>query len=356
LTEEQQEYLGYIDSSGRNLLSLINDILDLSKIESGMIELELDEFSLERAVNDVINTQLSVIRNKHLEITSAIAPDIPEIVLGDQLRFKQVILNLLGNAIKFTAQGGISIDLTLENRLEDTAVVRISVTDSGIGMAPEQLEKIFGAFTQADSSTTRRYGGTGLGLAICRRLIELMGGSILVESSPGKGSVFRVSLPFEVAPQPEAAASGLSADQCLWDGPLYSILVAEDNPVNQRFISIILRKMGHEVVCSSDGAQAVEAWRSGRFDCILMDIQMPVMGGEEALLQIRKEEDPKDGCIPIIALTAHALKGDRARFLESGFDGYLAKPLQLEALNGELMRLQSSSPHSVFAANLVPAR
>jgi CheY-like chemotaxis protein len=304
-----------------------------------MIELEHVEFSLEHAVSDVINTQLSVIRSKHLEITSNCAPDVPETVQGDQLRFKQVILNLLGNATKFTARGGISIDLSLEYRMEDTAVVRISVTDSGIGMAPEQIEKIFGAFTQADSSTTRRYGGTGLGLTICRQLVELMGGSILVESSPGKGSVFRVSLPFEVAPQPEAATSGSPADQNRWDGPPLSILVAEDNPVNQRFISIILRKMGHEVVCSSDGAQAVEAWRSGRFDCILMDIQMPVMGGEEALLQIRKEEETKDGCIPIIALTAHALKGDRERFLEVGFDGYLSKPLQLDELTGELRRL-----------------
>src|SRR5450631_4158927 len=175
LTEEQQEYLGHIDASGRNLLTLINDILDLSKIESGMIDLEHIEFPLKQAINDVIDSQLSVINNKHLAITIDIAPDVPEIILGDQLRFKQIILNLLGNAIKFTAQGGISIDLALENRLEGTAVVRISVTDTGIGMPPEQLEKIFGAFTQADSSTTRRYGGTGLGLTISRQLIELMG-------------------------------------------------------------------------------------------------------------------------------------------------------------------------------------
>jgi CheY-like chemotaxis protein len=342
LTDEQQEYLGYIDSSGRNLLALINDILDLTKVESGMMELEHGEFSLEQAINDVINTQLSDIRNKHLKITSGIAPDVPEIILGDQLRFKQIILNLLGNAIKFTAQGSISINLSLEYRLEDAAVAHISVTDSGIGMAPEQVEKIFGAFTQADSSTTRRYGGSGLGLTICRQLVELMGGSIRVESSPGEGSVFQVSLPFKVCPQSEMVPDA-PAGQCLWDGPLYSILVAEDNPVNQRFISILLRKMGHEVVCSSDGAQTVEAWRSGRFDCILMDIQMPVMGGEEALQQIRKEENRKEGCIPIIALTAHALKGDRERFLEHGFDGYLTKPLQLDGLTGELKRLQSGA-------------
>ena len=338
LTEEQQEYLGYIDSSGRNLLSLINDILDLSKIESGMIELEHDEFSLGHAINDVINTQLSIIRNKHLVITSDIAADVPEIVQGDELRFKQIILNLIGNAIKFTDRGGIAIATTVESRIEDTAIFHISVTDTGIGMPPEHLEKIFGAFTQADSSTTRKYGGTGLGLTICRRLIELMGGSIRVESNPGKGSVFQISLLFEVGPQP-GEESETPVDQCLWSGPHYSILVAEDNLVNQKFISTILRKMGHEVVCSNDGAQAVEAWRNGRFDCILMDIQMPVMGGEEALRQIRKEEQSNEGRIPIIALTAHALKGDRERFLEFGFDGYLAKPLQLGDLTGELKRL-----------------
>jgi signal transduction histidine kinase/CheY-like chemotaxis protein/HAMP domain-containing protein len=339
LTEEQQEYLGYIDSSGRNLLTLVNDILDFSKIESGMIELEHHEFSLKHAINDVINTQLSVIRDKHLDITSDIAPDVPEVVHGDQLRFKQIILNLLGNSIKFTAQGGISISVSLENRLEDTAVVHISVTDTGIGMAPELHEKIFGAFSQADASTTRRYGGTGLGLTICRRLVELMGGRINVKSTLGSGSTFHVSLPFEVAQQPETVSSDIPADQCLWDGPLYSILVAEDNPVNQKYISIILRKMGHEVVCSNDGAQALEAWRNGRFDCILMDLQMPVMGGGEALQQIRREEKTNEGSIPIIALTAHALKGDRERLLELGFDGYLSKPFQIAELTGELKRL-----------------
>jgi CheY-like chemotaxis protein len=303
-----------------------------------MIELEYDNFSLKRAINDIIHTQMLDIRNKNLNISSEFAPDVPEIILSDQLRFKQIFLNLLGNAIKFTEQGSIGISVSLENRLEDTAIVTISVTDTGIGMATEQLEKVFGAFTQADSSITRRYGGTGLGLTICLRLIELMGGSILVESNPGEGSVFHVSLPFEVARQPETAPDAF-AEKCLWDGPQYSILVAEDNPVNQKFISIILRKMGHEVVRSNDGAQAVEAWRKGRFDCILMDIQMPVMGGEEALKQIRNEEQMQEARIPIIALTAHALKGDRERFLGFGFDGYLSKPVKLEELTRELKRL-----------------
>jgi signal transduction histidine kinase/ActR/RegA family two-component response regulator len=337
LTEEQQEYLGHIDSSGRNLLALINDILDISKIESGMIELEHVGFRLEQAINDVINSQISLIRSKHLDITSDFAPDVPGIVHGDQLRFKQIILNLLGNAVKFTSQGGIRISVTLENRQKDTAVIRISIADTGIGMAREQLGKIFGAFIQADSSTTRRYGGTGLGLNICQRLIEYLGGSIMVESKPGEGSVFHVSLPFEVNPQPEEVAT-IPADQCPLDGQRYSILVAEDNLVNQKFVSILLHKMGHEVVCSNDGAQAVEAWRKGRFDCILMDIQMPVMGGIEALQQIRKEEMTTGGCIPIIALTAHAFNEEQEQFLELGFNGYLAKPVIVNELV-ELLKL-----------------
>jgi len=326
LNEEQQEYLGYIDSSGRSLLTLINDILDLSKIEAGMLELEEDEFPLKEAINDVLNTQLSLIRDKGLAITIDIAADVPESVHGDSLRFKQIILNLLGNAVKFTAQGGIVISMELKHRLPDAVVIQTSVEDSGIGMTPEELAKIFSAFTQADSSTTRRYGGTGLGLTICNKLVELMGGSILVESTPDQGSVFRVSLPFQVGLQPETIPDS-PAEHCLWDGQTYSILVAEDNLVNQRFISTLLCKMGHEVVCSNDGLQALEAWRTGCFDCILMDIQMPVMGGEEALLQIRKEEQTQNRRTPIIALTAHALKGDRERFLQIGFDGYLAKPL-----------------------------
>jgi len=337
LSEEQQEYLRHIDSSGRNLLTLINDILDLSKIESGVLELEMAEFSLEQAVKDVVSTQLPVIRSKDLAIEISIDPAVPALFLGDQTRFKQVLLNLLGNAVKFTSQGKIDISVELENLLAGTAVVRISVSDTGIGMAPEQLEKIFNAFTQADSSTTRRYGGTGLGLAICSRLVKLMNGSITVESSPGAGSSFHVHLPFEVCRQ-STAESDAPADLCLWDGARYSILVAEDNPVNQKFISTILAKMGHEVSCCDNGEQAVEAWRNGGFDCILMDIQMPVMSGVEALQQIRREEKTP---VPIIALTAHALIGDRERFLDSGFDGYLSKPLQLNDLAGVLRRLNA---------------
>jgi CheY-like chemotaxis protein len=250
------------------------------------------------------------------------------------LRFKQIILNLLGNSVKFTPQGGINISASLENRLGDIYVVRISVEDTGIGMTSEQLEKIFSAFTQADSSTTRKYGGTGLGLTICSKLVELMNGSIEVESTPDKGSVFHVLIPFELGQQ--NIISEPVADTSQWDGKKYSILVAEDNPINQKFISTLLSKMGHEVVCKNDGAQAIEAWRSGCFDCILMDIQMQVMGGEEALGIIRNEEPKRGQHTPVIAMTAHALVGDRERFLKMGFDGYHQKPINVKNLIEQL--------------------
>ena len=337
-TEEQKEYLEYIESSGRNLMTLINDILDLSKIESGKIELEHSGFSLEQAVNDVINTQKSAIRAKHLGINLIITPEIPQTVYGDQLRFKQIMLNLIGNAVKFTEQGEITVSAGIGCLVEDTAIVNISVRDTGIGIAPDQHEKIFGAFNQADASTTRRYGGTGLGLTICRRLVELMGGSIGVESTGENGSEFHVSLPFEIAPNAETVPAEPGV-QNLREGPRLSILVVEDNPTNQKFIGALLRKTGHRVTCGNDGKQALEAWRSAHFDCILMDIQMPVMGGEEALKQIRNDESANGRHVPVIALTAHALKGDQERFLAQGFDGYLTKPLRIEKLIEQLNQL-----------------
>ncbi len=340
LTEEQREYLGLIDSSGHNLLALINNILDLSKIESGMIELENVEFSLERAINDVTNTQRAIIGSKKLTITILVAPDVPKIVLGDQLRFKQIILNLLGNAVKFTAQGSISISAMFESRLNDTVVIRISVSDTGIGMAAEQLEKIFGAFAQADASTTRKYGGTGLGLAISQNLAKLLRGKIWVESEPEVGSRFHLVIPFTTLPI--VAGSSKKAEIALQparQGRPLSVLVAEDNEINQKFITTILGKMGHKVICVPNGELALEQWRQREFDCILMDIQMPVLGGEAAVAVIRGEEAERGRRSTVIALTAHALIGDRERFLENGFDGYLTKPVLADELAEQLKLL-----------------
>jgi len=344
LNEEQQEYLKLIDSSGRSLLSLINDILDFSKIESGRIELESIDFSLEETIRGIIEAQLATIKDKPLEISSTFGQDVPAVVQGDQLRFKQIVQNLVDNAIKFTEQGNIRIDVQLDSLLDTTYILRIIVCDTGIGMTQEQQEKIFGAFIQADTSTSRRFGGSGLGLAISSRLVDLMGGSIKVESTLGEGSVFRLTIPFKAAHFPDTVPD-LSADtNLLWDGKRYRILVAEDNLTNQKFISTILYKMGHEVVCCSNGAHALEELEHGTYDCILMDIQMPIMNGEDALKEIRRQEQGTNKHQPVLALTAYALRGDKERFLTAGFDGYLSKPLNINELNYELKRIIGKTP------------
>ncbi len=344
LNEEQQEYLKLIDSSGRSLLTLINDILDFSKIESGRIELESVDFSLEETIRDIIEAQLAVTRHRPIEISSTFGQDVPAVVQGDQLRFKQILQNLVDNAVKFTEQGSIHIAVQLDSLLDTTYIIRVVVSDTGIGMTQEQQEKIFGAFIQADSSTSRRFGGSGLGLAISSRLVDLMGGSIKVESTVGEGSVFRLTIPFKAAHFPDTSPD-LSADtNLLWDGKRYTILVAEDNQTNQKFISTILHKMGHEVVCCSNGAQALEELEQGTYDCILMDIQMPIMNGEDALKEIRRQEQGTGRHQPVLALTAYALRGDKDRFLTAGFDGYLSKPLNINELNYELKRIMGRTP------------
>jgi CheY-like chemotaxis protein/anti-sigma regulatory factor (Ser/Thr protein kinase) len=254
------------------------------------------------------------------------------LVIGDQLRFKQVMLNLVSNALKFTEQGKVTLTVTVKSRKDDAVVLRASVADTGIGISAEQLGRIFSPFTQADSSMTRKYGGTGLGLTICQRLAGLMNGTIKVESTPGKGSVFHFIVPFTPCSVSVTSESPIEKPQ-LWKGPSLSVLVAEDNETNQFYTLDLLGKMGLKASFVADGARAVEAWRSGAYDCILMDIQMPVMGGEDALSLIRLEEHVTGGHTPIVAMTAYAFKEDRERFIGQGFDGYLTKPFKSEHLN-----------------------
>ncbi len=338
LTPDQQEYLDCIRSSGDSLLALINDILDLSKVEAGKIELEYMDFSLRRAVNDVVNTQISAIHKKRLQLRLDLDEQLPEIVKGDQLRLKQILLNLLSNAVKFTAQGEIVITARLLEQQQFSAQVAITVRDTGIGLSAEAQQHIFEPFAQADSSTTRRYGGTGLGLTICRQLAHQMGGDIALESTPGLGSSFQLELPFGIS------STGVLQEQqqavrSTWDGPVLTILVAEDNTMNLQYVLGLLAKLGLPVVEARNGAEALQRWQQGGIDLILMDIQMPVMSGDQAVMLIREQEKQQGGHIPIIALTAYALRGDRERFLANGFDSYLAKPLSLMLLREELLRV-----------------
>jgi len=333
LGKEQQEYLQAIDISATNLLAIINDILDLSKIEAGKVELEETTFSLQTCIHDVFLMQRSKAFEKGLQTDTCIAPDLPEKVCGDQLRVKQVLLNLLSNAVKFTEQGKISIAASLLDTVENQVVIRTTVSDTGIGMSPEALCKVFEPFTQADTSTTRRFGGTGLGLSICQQLAELMGGRVWAESTEGIGSKFYLDLPFFLpSDTDESDMAPHTTEQQQTTGRPLTVLVAEDNPMNLRTATLLLQKTGHHVRFARNGQEAIQQWQKGGIDIILMDINMPIMSGTEALENIRNEEVQTGAHLPVIALTADALRGSEEKYLATGFDAYLSKPFQYKQL------------------------
>ena len=336
LDAEQQGCLDGLELSAMNLLSLINDILDLSRIESGKMIIEHELFSIRKSIDEVIATQRFLLNSKGLQCTVQLPSDLPATVQGDMLRFKQILLNLLANAIKFTQKGSIDITVTIEDRTEDSIVLQLGLQDTGIGMSQETLHRIFSPFTQADSSTTRLFGGSGLGLSICRRLTELMGGSIRVESCQGKGSTFFVTLPFVISGLETAAFQTIAASPPEQHLQPLRILLAEDNPLNGALATMMLQKMGHSVVTAADGKAAYQAWQRGGFDLILMDIRMPVMDGIATTAAIREQEAVHGVHIPVLAVTAYALKGDREHLLQLGFDGYLAKPLLVKELGDAL--------------------
>jgi PAS domain S-box-containing protein len=339
LTQEQRGFVDALKVSGKNLLTLINDILDLSKIEAGKLTIEPVEFSLHSCINDVLLTQRSLIFQKGLKLELKLASEIPLLLFGDQLRVKQILLNLLSNAIKFTAHGTISISADILEKSDNSVRVQLAVTDTGIGISPEAIEKIFNPFEQEDGSTTRRYGGTGLGLTISRRLIEIMGGEITVESRQEVGSCFKVILPFTVVRNSRLEEMVFQKPDYTWEGAPLRILYAEDDEVNILLGTSILKKLGHEVAVAENGRECLEALEQGKFDIILMDVQMPVMNGEDALLEIRRQEKETHLHQKVIALTAHSLRGEKEHFLDNGFDGYVSKPLGIGELIDEMKRV-----------------
>ncbi|HET9261404.1 MAG TPA: response regulator [Vicinamibacterales bacterium] len=493
LTIEQRDYLTTVESSAESLLGIVNDVLDFSKIEAHRLDLERAEFDLREGVGDAARLLALRAGEKGIELACRIAPDVPEVLLGDEGRLRQVLLNVMGNAIKFTNHGEVVVSVHLETGVRNVVILHFTVADTGIGIAPEKQAKIFQAFTQADGSTTRRYGGTGLGLAIAVRLVELMGGRMWVESEPGRGSTFHFTAVFE-APEPaaakprtrrptaleglrvlvvddnatnrrilsemllswhmqptsvgdaasaiaalrEALSSGKRFDLVISDGQMpdvdgfmlarrikqdrklastpilmltsmanagdidrcerlnidahlskpvkesdlldaltallgvstrraparsqapapspqraLRVLVAEDNPVNRKLVTKLLQKRGHKVKGVDTGRAAVEAIESGaedRFDAVLMDLQMPEMSGLEATHAIRAYEQVRGGHVPIIALTAHAMQGDRERCLAGGMDGYLSKPIDAEDLTATVERLSGPAPQRERAA------
>ncbi|MBZ5639720.1 MAG: response regulator [Acidobacteriia bacterium] len=486
LNSEQREYLETIKVSADSLLTLLNDILDLSKVEAGRLDLESTPFSLRHNLRDTLKTLAFRAQQKGLELTCHVRPGVPDALVGDPGRLRQVLVNLVGNAVKFTERGEVVVEVAVEERAEDDVVVRYSVTDTGIGIPEALRELIFEPFSQADGSTTRKYGGTGLGLAIAARLVDMLRGRIWVESAVGEGSIFQFTARFALgteeavsAPRvgaaslrglhalvvddnatnrrvfvemlrgwdmrPAEAESGLAAlatlekareagdpfALALLDGLMpgmdgfdlaerirrderiaatklllltsagrpgdgarcrqigvsgyltkpvvgldlleavrgvlaadgaagseglvtrhslqearrsLSILLAEDNPINQLVASRMLEKSGHTVVTVGDGRQVLAALERERFDLVLMDVQMPCMDGFEATAALRAKEKASGGHVPVIALTAHALKGDSERCLAAGMDGYVAKPIRQDKLFGEIERLLSSAP------------
>lgn len=343
ITSEQGHYLENIENSANSLTTLISDILDLSKIESGKLELEYSDFSLRRCIRELLASQQFQIQHKELMVQTDIAGNVPDILRGDQLRTRQILLNLIGNAIKFTEQGSITITARLIAQQDDLALIRLSISDTGIGMSPQQKERIFAPFEQADNSITRKFGGSGLGLAICQRLIELMGGRIWAESTEGNGSSFHIEMRFFI---PESSATQLVADNTPLSEPVtrqnLNILLAEDNKVNAEFIVKILGRTGHRITAVENGQQVLELLQHQRFDCILMDIQMPVLGGDAATQIIREQELGTGEHIPIIALTAHAMTDERMRLLNQGFDAHVSKPVDISFLISELERVTSA--------------
>ena len=347
LSPEQREQLDTASHSADTLLELINDILDLSKIEAGRLELEHIAFAPETTLRSVIDLLRPRTDAKSIALTMEFDPRIPKALIGDPTRLRQVLFNLLGNAIKFTERGKVSLRVRLVNSADDgaNATVSFAVIDTGIGLDAETQGRLFQAFSQADSSMSRRFGGTGLGLTISQKLVEAMGGKITVESVHGQGSTFAFTLSFVHAGEEDKRRLGAPTKDSRASIPLLSgrVLVVEDDRVNQRVITHFLQQMGIETSLAKDGFEAVQAATTAPWDAILMDCQMPGMDGLEATRRIRtKLPNVK---LPIIALTANASLQDRTACLESGMDDFLSKPVRMENLSATLRKwLQSPTP------------
>lgn len=336
LDPEQHHYVEVARSSGRALLDLIKGVLDFSKIEAGKLDLEVARFDVRRLVADSVEGFETKARRKGLDLTSSVAASVPGVLVGDPVRLRQILNNLLDNAIKFTEKGGVSLAASAE-RAGGGTILRCDVTDTGIGIRKEDENSIFGAFEQTDPTITRRYGGTGLGLAICRRLIELMHGRIWVDSEAGRGSAFHFTALLRAAEEGSRDAAEAPPAVLLQPSRRLKILVFEDNPVNMDVVSRLLERDGHVVAARDDATDAPQAAASDHYDLILMDLQMPAVSGFEATAQIRAAERARRSArVPIVALTARALEGDRERCLEAGMDGYVSKPFFIEDLRREI--------------------
>ena len=345
LTAEQRDYLKTAEESAEARLSVLNDILDFSKIEAGCLILDPVPFPLAEFLHNAMRAPQMTAARKGIRLDLSIAADVPPFVRCDPNRLRQVVLNLLNNALKFTSSGSVSLSVETESRSEINVILRFAVRDTGVGIALHKQSIIFEPFRQADSSTTRKYGGSGLGLAICARLVGLMGGRIWVESEPGRGSTFYFTASFERA-ETTATTSDLASLASAVAPPAtapLNILLAEDNLVNQKLAARLLEKAGHSVTVAADGREALAALERRSFDLLLLDVQMPELDGLETARIIRRREAPTGPRLPILALTAHALKGDREKCLAAGMDGYVAKPIRLNEISQAIQEVTSGS-------------
>ena len=365
LEPEQRDDIGLVKASAGALLTIVNEILDFSKIEAGKLDLEEVPFDLRKLVRDTLRSMALRAQQKGLEVHCHIPPGLPRTVKGDPGRLRQVLINLLGNAIKFTQQGSVTLALAMGAESDQHVDMTFSVTDTGIGIPLDKQQLIFEAFAQVDGSTTRQFGGTGLGLTICRRLVILMQGDLSVSSEPGKGSTFRFRVPLrhsaipvlpdnalsDVPEEMSEAVLALAAPVEVHEGRGNGlrILLAEDNPVNQRLALRLLEKMGHRITLVDNGLAALERVTQGGFELVLMDVQMPELDGLSATRRIRQWEAVHGGHVPIIAMTARAMQGDRDRCLEAGMDDYLSKPIDSERLRQLVSRFHVEQAGPVLA-------
>lgn len=345
LAPKVQDYISKIESSAKSLLALINDILDFSKIEAGKLDIESIDFELSSIMDNIVNILSVKASEKGLKLIMNISKEVPNVLIGDPLRLGQILINLANNAVKFTENGYIMVKTELVEKSNQNCLLRFSVTDTGIGITQQQTAKLFSAFSQADSSVTRNYGGTGLGLTISKRLVEMMGGEISVISEPGKGSTFSFTAKFDCRPEsadqemPAERKSTLvlqTTDEILANIEGAKVLLAEDNLLNQQVATEILQSVGLVVEIAINGQEVIDALNRSEYDIVLMDVQMPVMGGYEATQRIRKEERFRE--LPIVAMTAHAMQGYKEECLAVGMNDYVSKPIDPSHLFAVLAR------------------
>jgi len=339
-TEAQRmEYLGKIHASASLLLGIINDILDISKIEAGRMEIEAHAFRFMETIDNIRDLMTPRTDEKNLALVISVEDSVPEMVVGDSLRISQILFNIVGNAVKFTQEGSVTLRVSAQEAPENQLQLNFAVEDTGIGMDDQQQQAVFKSFTQADSSTARKFGGSGLGLSISKALIELMGGEISVTSTPNKGSTFRYTIfaeSYEGGGEEELDEQGAAAPFQSYEG--FTVLLVEDNEINQEIAKAILEDMGLTVDIANDGREGVAAFEAKKYDLIFMDIRMPVMDGIEATQEIREIErrsvtfGDTPPHTPIIAITANVMQADRDATSAVGMDGHISKPIVLEEL------------------------